>query len=68
MASGNLTVNIKCEHRWWLPLAVEIAFVLLYFDLIPEAPSDEHWGGKISPMERVVKWIVKHGMIIEVSP
>jgi hypothetical protein len=68
MASSNLTLNLETKKRWWFSVAVFISYWLLYFNLIREAKSDQHFGGVITPLERTVAWLVKNGLIIEANP
>lgn len=62
---ANVNLHLEVKMRWLASIAITIAFVLLHFDLIPDAPSDEHWGGRISPLERVTTWIVKSCLVIK---
>lgn len=68
MVKANLTLDISCKRRWWFPIALTVGFWLLYFNLIADADSDEHFGGQILAIERVTSWIVKHALIIEAVP
>jgi hypothetical protein len=63
MANVNLRITVKM--RWWAAIAIPAAFALLFLDLIPDAPSAEHWSGRISPLERVTAWIVNRCLVMK---
>lgn len=65
MAKMSLTLGVR--KRWFFYPAALAGVIAMGLGLIRDVPSDEHVGGVMPALDRVVRWLARHAVQCEVA-